>query len=57
MALVQEQEIAEELQNSPQFAQECAEMVDRRDQIKHFTDECVELLSLSSDCRYELVVD
>ena len=57
VALVQEQKIAEEQQNSPQFAQECAEMVDKRDHIKHFTDECVELLSLSSDCRYGLEVN
>ena len=54
VALLQEQKSAEEQQNSPQFAQECAEMVDKREQIRHLTDECVELLSLSPDCRYGL---
>ena len=33
------------------FAQECDELLDKSEHIKHFGDECVELLMLSPDCR------
>ena len=47
---------APESQNNPLFAQECEELLDKSDHIKHFGDECVELLTLIPDCRYALEV-
>ena len=39
-------------QNNPLFAQECEELLDKSDHIKHFGDECVELFTHTPDCRY-----
>ena len=47
---------APESQNNPLFAQECEELLDKSDHIKHFGDECVELLTLIPDCRYGTTV-